>query len=169
MSQVTRYHHGVLLVPVDLLSGIDSLYDFTDYPGQGCEWFFEFDDPDRARNDHATADAMTRLVTVPGLHRRDRTHEHVIVNAGHLSTARNFLDAALLNSDYGDLHGEDEAVPCASMCEWCQTILLRDWCDLLLDGLGQYKNLYIGDVDYDVAAVWRNAHGTQTDPEGTTG
>lgn len=163
MPPVHRHHTGLVLVPVDLLAGIDSLYDLTSYPNEGNEYQFGCDDhdPDFRRRERDAAADMTRLVTVPRLYRSTRD---VVVDATLLSIARNRLDIDTLNSDSD--HGDQEC-PCSVYCEWCQMLLLRDWCDQRLDTLGQEKSAWIEDIAEDMAATWRNWWAA--DPEGGDG
>lgn len=123
MSQITRYHHGGILVPVALLKGIDSVFSVS---AGGAEDFGLY--PCEALD-------LERLVTVPALWKRTTD---VTTSAEALSDARNVLDGWTLSSE---CHTETEA-NCIDRptddgpCAWCQSLLLRDWCDAVLDRAG---------------------------------
>lgn len=107
------------------------------------------------------AAALERLVVVPYLGRTD-----IPVDAEVLSDARNMLDTYTLSSECDGNDDErcaafferrdGEPDKTCDFCTWCQSLILRDWCDQLFDRANYTPPGYIDRVDYDVAATYQN-------------
>jgi hypothetical protein len=114
MPPVHRFHHGPITIPVALIDAIDHLFAVTD--GDTAE--FGLADSEGAQ--------LAALCTI------DRGGEDAVnTDASVLSAARNVCDTYTLNSWCdGDDDGE------CGECMWCDALILRDWCDLVLDRAG---------------------------------
>lgn len=121
MSQVTRYHHGTVHCPAALMDRIDWAFGVS----HGCcEDFGMY---------VAEAFELERLCVYP---RMGRTLIPMAAEA--LSDARNVLDCWTLSDECTSK--DDQATwnvgRTCDFCLWCQALVLRDWCDEVLDKAG---------------------------------
>lgn len=121
MSQITRYHEGWIIVPRALPDAVDSLFNVID---EGMDdWALD------EREQAALRPFCSRGVGP------------ILMDASVVSDARNMLDGYLLGAECESEHVPElgEQTPIGETCDfcvWCQTFVLRDWCDWLLDSCG---------------------------------
>lgn len=147
MSQVLRYHkRGSLAVPGDLIDAIDWAFGVSD------------GDPEEFGLYPEEATELRCLVLRPFT-------EAATVAAPVLCDARNVLDSWTLSdecrdADTGKLDARDNGAPVGEgcgFCLWCQCLVMRDWCDALLDRAGFPLPPYheMTPADYDPVAHFR--------------
>lgn len=122
MPPVWRYHHGTsVLVPFTLVDAVESAFAVDVFDGES----FGLDDDEQF--------TLERLCTVP----RRPGHTHVVTDVAVLTRARNTLDGYTLSSECDGSYDTTAppAVNCG-FCVWCQALVLRDWCDEILDRAG---------------------------------
>lgn len=146
MSQLRRFHGGgTVLVSVGLIDALDSLYGIgsDDCMGVPAEMACEIE----------------RVIVAPQMGR-----PMIPTTSAAFCDLRNALDLTLIVTECIESGGEPIGVDC-EFCEWCQTLVMRDWCDWVLDRAFPDRygvHAYIEPIDYDPAAfydeTWRQVN-----------
>lgn len=115
MPPVHRHHTGTVQVPAELIEAVDNLFGISEGAGENyglCE------------------DEVADLAALCSVDRAGQ--DGVTIDATVFSDTRNTLDCHTLNSEC-EQHDPDSIGVRCQFCTWCQSLILRDWCDATLD------------------------------------
>lgn len=115
MPPVHRHHSGTVVAPAALIEAVDNTFGITD--GSGPEYGL-------------CAEEVADLEALCSIEHTDV--ETVTIDAAVLSAARNTLDCHTLSSECEQYDPDTIGVRC-HFCVWCQSLIVRDWCDAVLD------------------------------------
>lgn len=149
MPPIHRYHAGTIVAPVTLLDAIDSAFGVTT---GGAEDF-------ALKPEEATA--LETVCTFPPIGR-----DTITLDATAFTRARNILDLWTLGSCCESTDdGPDTPIGLTcDFCLWCQCLVLRDWCDEILDRAGFEPPPYLdptppeSDIGTLYADIWADVN-----------
>lgn len=147
MSPIHRYHdRAELLVPPALVEAVDSAFGVSDYCGEDYALYPE----EAAALEWFCAPLPSPLIIgTPVL---------------ALTRARNVLDTWTLATECTSEQDDWALAVGCDFCLWCQALVLRDWCDEVLDRAGFSRPAYLDEppADADNAALyeatWRDVN-----------